>query len=235
MKKVIVIRHAAIRDLGSFHAVLKQENFNVQFLEAEDDIIYSPVSLNADLLVILGGPMCANDQDRYPFIKEEIKVIKERIKQKKPVLGISLGAQLIAKALGSDIYPAPHKEIGFRDITMTAEGEKSSLRHFNHTRVLHWHGDTFDLPKGATLLASTELCPNQAFSYNNNVLGIQFHPQVTKDDLAGWFECDKSRKEVKETPGVDLKNLERQREVMADRLEQCARWFLKDWLRAIGF
>jgi GMP synthase (glutamine-hydrolysing) len=229
--KIIAIRHAAVKDLGSFHPVFTQEGLEVHYLEAQEDILLSPLTLEAALVVILGGPMCANEQDRFPFINEEMKLVNKRITAGKPVLGIGLGAQVIAKALGAKIYPADKREIGFRDITLTDAGKKSSLRHFEHAPVLHWHGDTFDLPQGAQLLASTDVCENQAFSYGN-VLGLQFHPQVTKQNLEQWFDYHDS--EIASTPGISHKKLEQQRQVLADKTERCARWFIKDWLNSVG-
>jgi GMP synthase (glutamine-hydrolysing) len=231
MPKVIAIRHSAVKDLGSFHGVFQQEGFDVHYLEAMEDMLLSPVTLEAEVVVILGGPICANEQDRFPFIDEEIRLINKRISKDKATLGISLGAQIIAKALGSEIYPAPKKEIGFRDIQLTQEGKKSPLRHFEHAPVLHWHGDTFDLPQGATLLASTDVCENQAFSFGKRTLGLQFHPQVTKSNLEEWFEYLEN--EFGRTPGVTLQKLERQRQVLADKNERCARWFIKEWLHEV--
>lgn len=135
-----------------------------------------------DFLVIMGGPMNVYDFHVHPWMEEEQSWVKSFIESGKPVLGICLGAQLIASALGAEVYPGPHKEIGwfnleflpaFGDFMIT--GELPSSR-----KVFHWHGDTFAIPEGATHIASSRAFPNQAFIYNENVIALQFHLEVDK-------------------------------------------------------
>lgn len=133
-----------------------------------------------DWLIVMGGPMGVYDQDRHPWIKNEIALIGESIAAGKTVLGICLGAQLIAAALGTKVYPNSQKEIGWFPVTLTEEGRRSPLlRDFPATLpVFHWHGDTFDLPPGSTHLMASAACANQAFSYRDRVIGLQFHLEV---------------------------------------------------------
>jgi len=138
---------------------------------------------------VLGGPIGAYDDDLYPTLKDELNLLEMRLSANRPTIGICLGAQLMARALGARVYPAGLKEIGWGQITFGPAGCESVARHLgqNDTAVLHWHGDTFDLPKAATLLASTEKCRNQAFSWGGNALGFQFHPEATAARLEQWF------------------------------------------------
>ena len=138
-----------------------------------------------DWLIIMGGPMSVNDEKKYPWLKDEIQFINNAILSGKTVIGICLGAQLIAKALGAKVYKNNNKEIGWFNIKFTPEVE--SIKHFRgfkrEEKVFHWHGDTFDLPDNAVLLASSEACENQAFIINEKVLAMQFHLETTKQSL----------------------------------------------------
>jgi GMP synthase-like glutamine amidotransferase len=134
-----------------------------------------------DLLVIMGGPMSANDDSIYPWMRWEKETIKKAIDGGKTVLGICLGSQLIANVLGSRVYPNPHKEIGFFPVSLTEEGKKHSLlSSFPETfMAFHWHGETFDLPEGAIHLFRSEGCTQQGFLLDGRVLGLQFHLETT--------------------------------------------------------
>jgi GMP synthase (glutamine-hydrolysing) len=138
-----------------------------------------------DWLIVMGGPMGAGDDDRYPWLADEKRAIDQAIQQGKVVLGICLGAQLIASVLGARVFPNPHKEIGWFPIELTTEGQQSPLFGFlpKQFSVFHWHGDTFDLPRGAVHLASSAACQNQAFVWEHRVVGLQFHLEVTEEGI----------------------------------------------------
>ena len=135
-----------------------------------------------DLLIILGGSMNIYEEDKYSWLKQEKEFIKELIKQDKYVLGICLGAQLLADALGAKVYPNNHKEIGWFPIKLTQEARNTELfKEVPETlNVFHWHGDTFELPDKSTLVASSEACANQGFIYNEKIIGLQFHLETSK-------------------------------------------------------
>jgi GMP synthase-like glutamine amidotransferase len=143
-----------------------------------------------DWLIVMGGPMGVYDQDRHPWLKNEIALIGEAIASGTTVLGICLGAQLIAAALGAKVYPNSQKEIGWFPVTLTEEGRRSPLlRDFPATLpVFHWHGDTFDLPQGGTHLMTSPACVNQAFSYCDRVIGLQFHLEVTPASVSALID-----------------------------------------------
>jgi GMP synthase-like glutamine amidotransferase len=144
-----------------------------------------PLVDNIDFLIILGGPMGVDDEKLFPWLAKEKVFISEAIKQKKKVLGICLGAQLIASALGAQVYPNPQKEIGWFPLKIFP-GSESTILFKNIPRqftAFHWHGDTFDLPAGAHLIAKSEACKHQAFSFGEHVLGLQFHLEVMQDNV----------------------------------------------------
>ena len=175
-KVVNVIRHLAFEDMGSFSSVLLAHGYQINYIEAGYDDLFQIDALSDDLLVILGGPISVNDSEMFPFIDVEIDVLRRRIAADKPTLGICLGAQLIASALGAKVYSGSEKEIGWSGLDLTASAMQSSLRYLGseHCSMLHWHGETFDLPDGAVLLASSEKYTNQAFSYGEMCLRCNF-------------------------------------------------------------
>jgi GMP synthase (glutamine-hydrolysing) len=140
-------------------------------------------------LVVLGGPMNADETDRYPFLDREVAWLQAAVDCRVPVLGICLGAQLLAKALGAPVYRNPVPEIGWSDVTVTPAGQADPLlRHLAPAAtVFHWHNDTFDLPAGAVLLAASTGCRNQAFRFGTNAYGVQFHPEITAAILDDWL------------------------------------------------
>jgi GMP synthase-like glutamine amidotransferase len=130
------------------------------------------------------------EEDRYPFLIEEDLFIKEAIQRGKSILGICLGAQLIAKALGAKVFKAPVKEIGWYDVSLTRIGSIDPFfSHLPRTfSVFQWHGDTFEIPHSAILIATSSLVPHQAFRYGDNAYGLQFHLEVTQDIIREWME-----------------------------------------------
>ena len=133
-----------------------------------------------DRLIVMGGPMSVHDEAEYPWLVEEKRLIAAAIREGKKVLGICLGAQLIAEVCGGRVYRNPEKEIGFWPVSWIGDADEEL--------VFHWHGETFDLPPGAELLASSDVCVNQAFGIGDRVLGIQFHPEVTPEIVRAMVE-----------------------------------------------
>ncbi len=184
-----VIRHVSFEDLGILAPVLAARGIDARYFEAGIDDLSAIERDGADLLIVLGAPIGVYDEPLYPFLAGEIALIERRLRAGAPTLGICLGAQLIAKAAGARVYPGKQKEIGFSPLTLTADGEASclgALKTANYN-VLHWHGDTFDLPAGAKRLASTPITENQAFSLGANVLALQFHMEAEPERLERWL------------------------------------------------
>ncbi|MBI5196686.1 MAG: type 1 glutamine amidotransferase [Nitrospirae bacterium] len=159
-----------------------------------------------DTLVMMGGPMSVNEDNIYTYIKDEETLVRDFISKGKKVLGVCLGAQIMAKALGAKVYAGPQKESGWYNIGLTEDGLKDELFSSLLTlpgrqapdlayrqagsgllTVFHWHGETFDIPEGAVRLASSELYPNQAFKYGKNAYAFQFHIEVTRKMITDWL------------------------------------------------
>jgi GMP synthase (glutamine-hydrolysing) len=187
MKNALAIRHVHFEDLGALEPLLEAAGYRVEYLEAPTatwEGLPAP-----DLLLLLGGPLSVNDARDYPFLLPELSFVKQCLQEGKAVLGLCLGAQLMARALGARVYPMQQKEVGWSPLSATEAGQAHPLRHLalKGIEVLHFHGETFDLPEGATLLASTPLCEHQAFSIGARGLGLQFHPEVTALGLESWW------------------------------------------------
>jgi GMP synthase (glutamine-hydrolysing) len=188
MKTATAIRHVHFEDLGILEPMLMQAGYDIRYADVCVDDISAIDPIGTDLIVVLGGPIGAYEDDLYPTLKDESDLLEKRLAARRPTIGICLGAQLMARALGARVYPTGAKEIGWAPVTLSAEGRESPLRHLgDDTAVLHWHGDTFDLPQGATLLASTSFCRNQAFSLGANALALQFHAEASAARLEQWF------------------------------------------------
>ena len=230
MKKVHVIRHLAFEDLGNIQPVLDQIGAEVSYIEAGQDPINETVN-DCDLLVILGGPIGVYEDEEYPFIGDELTLIQNRVKAKKPLLGICLGAQLIARAMGSKVYPGHQKEIGWGRLTFNSEVDNNPLALLGEQAILHWHGDTFELPSVATLLASNENYPNQAFAIENFCLAVQFHPEVTVAGMERWFIGHTG--EIAATENVSVKALRQDTAEIGQALQPVAQKIWASWFEQL--
>jgi GMP synthase (glutamine-hydrolysing) len=227
MKHAVAIRHVAFEDVGIFEHVLAERGIALAYLDAGVDDLAG--AKDADLLIVLGGPIGVYEFDRYPFLTQEFAVIEHALKRKMPLIGICLGAQAIAAALGSRVYPGREKEIGWGLISLTADGRKSPLAALGECkyRVLHWHGDTFDLPNGAVRLAETAITPNQAFAYGRKVLALQFHVEPEAPKLERWLIGHTAELT---SAGIDLAKLRADTKAAGPALERAGTKLFSDWL-----
>lgn len=184
-KTIYAIQHLAFEDLGALEDLFYQHGFRVRYFEAGIDDL-SKAFEHEGLIIILGGPIGVYETEDYPFLKQEIELLKSRLAKNLPTLGICLGAQLIAHALGARVYAGHVKEIGWSKLNIRYAAN-NLLKPLADVPVLHWHGDTFDLPDQAVLLASTNVYNNQAFQIGHNILALQFHIEVAADSLEKWL------------------------------------------------
>lgn len=233
-KQAVAIRHVAFEDAGCFDAVLVRHGYDLCYVEAGLDDLAGLDPLAPDLLLVLGGPIGVYEEDHYPFLTDEIRIIERRLALQRPMLGICLGAQLMARALGAQVAPGDcGKEIGWALLALTAAGQDSPLRHLapELTPVLHWHGDSFEIPAGAERLAGTARYPNQAFAVGRHALALQFHPEVTAAGMERWFighAC-----EIAATEGISVPQLRAETARWASVLRQQGQRMLGEWLERL--
>lgn len=182
MKSALIIRHVPYEGIAGFRAPVEAAGYHLDRIDVSDPAFGSLDLRQPDLLIMMGGPMSVYDQDRLPWIRCQLSRLAMRLELDRPTLGVCLGAQMIAAALGARVYRGPQKEVGFHPITLAESPAAEPLRHLQDQPVLHWHGDTFTLPQGAERLASSERYENQAFRRGRNVLGLQFHAEMGVDE-----------------------------------------------------
>lgn len=230
-KTCIAIRHVAFEDLGILGPLLEKAGYQVQYRDAGSGMLSALEWVQADLLVVLGGPISVYDVDEYPWLADEVAGLQRRLRAERPTLGICLGAQLMAAALGAGVYPGPTKEIGWGGLELTDAGAASALRCLAAAPVLHWHGDTFDLPAGATLLASTEHYRCQAFSFGSSALGLQFHLEVEPSQIERWLVGHAG--ELRQV-GLSAVELRRQSVGLGDEVVEAGRAVLARWVHQLN-
>ena len=234
-KTVSIFKHT--HNAGSCYLgkILEDQGFQIRSFGVPTMDFEEHDPLESDLLLIMGSPTGVYQADLFPFINKEIDVIKKRVDADKAVFGICFGSQLIAKALGGDVYPGREgREIGWHDLAITEEAKDHPVRHLDaeHTKMFHWHGDTFDLPEGATLLASSERY-KQIFGYGDKVLGLQCHAEIRNTRLQEWYVAY-----VDDITGsdafIDIEDLRAQGEKYIHALNRQVEKFLVEWLKNAG-
>lgn len=191
MPTAVALSHVAFEDLGSLAPVLEERGFTIRAVDACTADLPGLDPLGPDLLVVLGGPVGVYETQTYPFLSAEIALIRRRLQARRPLIGICLGAQLMAAALGAAVYPGKNgKEIGWSPISAGPEaGACPAIAELlaPAVQVLHWHGDTFDLPPGSAHVAATTQYPHQGFVLGAQALALQFHPEVQAAALERWY------------------------------------------------
>ncbi len=223
----IAIRHLHFEDLGTLEPLLQSRGYAVRYVDAPTEDLRAPHIADADLLVVLGGPIGAFDEDAYPLLADELALVRRRLGSQQPLLGICLGAQLIARALGAPVAPMGVKEIGFAPLALTAAGHDSPLAALGDVPVLHWHGDQFGIPPGAQCLAGTATCPHQGFALGPQVLGLQCHLEADPRAIERWLvghACELAQ------AGVDPRALRAEARALQARLPAAAGAVFTRWL-----
>jgi GMP synthase (glutamine-hydrolysing) len=198
-KEVWVFKHVANEGAGTIHDYLQDQKIPARFIELYRGEAIPQDLKNVRAVCVMGGPMNVDDEVAYPFLAAEKAFLRRLIKEGIPVLGVCLGSQLIAAALGKKVYKAPVPEIGWSDVTLTPDAALDpvfSALPQRPIKVLQWHEDTFDLPDGAVLLARGAEVAHQAFRVGQNVYGLQFHVEVTSSMLLDWFDHRPEREQI---------------------------------------
>ncbi|MCP5467635.1 MAG: gamma-glutamyl-gamma-aminobutyrate hydrolase family protein [Deltaproteobacteria bacterium] len=229
-----VFQHVEYENLSEFEPIIK--DFGIQF-EYISGFRRSSVLLSErdweklDGIIVMGGPMSVHDSHDFPFLKEELQILERAFKKEVPILGICLGSQLIAQALGAQVYVGEKKEIGWYPLFMNAQSKKDSLFEAwpESLMMFQWHGETFDLPEGAKRIASSTLYQNQAFVWNQNVYAIQFHPEMNLMTIKNWLKIH--QKEVRQNTYLDSPEeiIEKSRDLLP-RLANLRKSMLLSWL-----
>lgn len=189
-KKALVVKNIGIEGQGAFGKFLVERGYSLREVDLAAGDRLPPVDDGFSAVLFMGGPMNVYEEDKYPFLKDELEFLRQCIGKKIKTIGFCLGAQMTARALGAQVKKNRVKEIGWLDIALTDEGKKEPLFTGlpERFKVFHWHGDTFDLPQGARHLAYSDDCQNQAFIHGT-ALALQFHPEVEgESDVRPWAE-----------------------------------------------
>ena len=225
--RALILQHVHFEHEGTLAECLHARDIEADYIFAPMEKIEPSGLDGADLLVVLGGPIGVGDLAIYPFLKDELSLIEKALHEGTPILGICLGAQLIAHALGARVYPSGLKEIGWGGVELTEAGLSSPLCALQDVSVLHWHGDTFDLPQGASHLARTALIENQAFSWGQQVLGLQFHAEVMPEEIEAWLvghACELA------AAGISPQTIREDAARVGQKLKKAAKQVFTEWL-----
>lgn len=228
-RTALAFLHVPFEDLGILEPLLSERGYRVEYLEPGVEAIDIEQVDAADLLIALGGPIGVYDTDGYPFLHAEKEAIAHRLRAGRPLLGICLGAQLIAEALGADVRPTGAVEIGYAPLELTEEGLDSPLHPLDGVPVLHWHGDAFTIPTGARHLARTPGFPHQAFR-TDTVLALQFHVEADPRAIGRWLI---GHAHELHHHGIDPRTIREQARRHGAQLEVAARAAVGGWLEEI--
>lgn len=188
-KRALIIRHVPYEGIAGYRAPIENAGYQVDRIDVSDPHFSSLDLCEPDLLIMMGGPMGVYEQDTHPWISCQLRRLTRRLEAERPTLGVCFGAQMIAQALGGDVFEGPRKEVGFHPVTVHDNVAANPLLPIAGQPILHWHGDTFTLPENVELLASSHVYENQAFRRGRNILALQFHAEMGLDPrFDAWIE-----------------------------------------------
>ena len=229
-RTAVILQHDPSIHLGNIGPVLVEHGYELRIVDASTEDVTAIDPAEADLVVVLGGEMGAYQTDEFPFLQAEKDLLRARLEAERPTLGVCLGAQLMAGALGQRVYRGDTTQIGYRRVEPTEAGADSPIRHFDGVPVVEWHGDTFELPEEATLLASSSDYSNEAFAIGDFALAVQFHPEVTDEMHESWVADGYN--ELDEL-AIDPEALRRDRELHSARMQEASRAAFSEWLSSL--
>ena len=188
-KTALIIRHVPYEGVAGYRAPIEAAGYEVDRIDVTDPAFATLDLRGPDLLIMMGGPMGVYEQDSYPWIGCQLRRLALRLEADRPTLGVCFGAQMMAAALGAEVYPGPAKEVGFHPVSVHEHAADSPLRHIDGVPILHWHGDTFTRPDNVEMLASSHVYDHQAFRRGRNILALQFHAEMGLDPrFDAWIE-----------------------------------------------
>ena len=237
MKKLLVLQHVPHELLGTLNPLLKRSGFRIRYVNFARHPDAQPSLDGYDGLVVLGGPMSVNDAHRLQHLTAEMNLIEQAMKRNLPVLGICLGAQLIAKTLGAAVYPNQEKEIGWYDVSPTDHAQSDPLlaAFAASEKIFQWHGETFEIPKTTLHLAFSSLCANQAFRCGANVYGFQFHLEVDERMIHRWLRVGENRDEIAALGGkIDGERIHQETPAHIARLHQLSDQVFGEFIKLFG-
>lgn len=226
----LIIRHVEHEHIGTLSRIFKSTRRLYQYLDVFRGEKVPNVLDHYSGLIIMGGPMGVYEADRYPFLMDEQRLVQNSIQNNRPVLGICLGSQIIAAALGARVYPGPQKEIGWHPVEVT-ENETTTIGLPRNFMAFHWHGDTFDLPEGAVRLFRSQRYDNQGFRWGDNTLAIQFHFEVSPEMIDDWLLDEGCCAEISAMPEVNPEVIRKQTAEYGKTLEELSMLFFERFIK----
>jgi GMP synthase (glutamine-hydrolysing) len=233
MKRALIIRHVPFEGVAGYRQPIRAAGYDIDRVDVTDPDFGSIDLCAPDLLIMMGGPMGVYEKHRYPWIGCQLRRLAPRLAADKPTLGVCFGAQMIAAALGADIFPGPVKEVGFHPIDLRDNALESPLRHLAGVPILHWHGDTFSLPQGVEWLASSPVYPHQAFRRGRNLLALQFHAEMGEDER--FYDWLREWPETVVEAGWDSASLISAHDVHGARAVAAGRAMISQWLAELAW
>jgi GMP synthase (glutamine-hydrolysing) len=232
MKRAMIIRHVPYEGVAGFRHPIQAAGFVVDRVDVTDPDFESLDLSEPDLLIMMGGPMGVYEQDRHSWIASQLRRLAPRLAADRPTLGVCFGAQMIAAALGAKVYRGPAREVGFNPIDLGEAGRASPLRHLAGVPILHWHSDTFTLPEGVELLASSHLYAHQAFRRGRNLLALQFHAEMGEDErFYAWL---REWPDAVIEAGGDEASLRAAHDALGPKAVAAGRAMVSQWLGELG-
>jgi GMP synthase (glutamine-hydrolysing) len=230
VKRAVVIEHDPSISLGNLGPVLVEAGYDIEIVDARNTDLAAIDASAPDLVVILGNDHGVYDKDRLDYIAVEEKWVADRLAAERPTLGVCFGAQIMASALGGEVYKGDSTQIGYRCVKPTVAGAASPVAAFTDVPVVQWHGDTFTLPETVTRLAGSNDYENEAFAIDNWALAVQFHPEVTEDMFAQWL--DEGRESV-EKLGLSEGELMNEHLKLNEKMQDASVVMLRTWLAGL--
>ncbi|WCT71964.1 glutamine amidotransferase [Sphingomonas naphthae] len=229
MKRALIIRHTPYEGIAGFRQPIEDAGYVIDRVDVTDCAFATTDFLSPDLVVAMGGPMGVHERIAYPWIDCEVNRLSIRIGRGLPTLGVCLGAQMVAAALGAKVYPGPVREVGFAPVQLTDAGAASPLRHIADVPVLHWHGDTFDVPDNVEVLARTASYV-QGFRRGRHLLALQCHPEMGEDPRIDAWLRDEA---YVESAGTTVAALRADYEALGPATVRAGRRLIAEWLAGL--